>query len=512
MDFSHSKNILRKKSCKPLLISCLLIALTSCNSVPATYTDTKDKLDIYPDYGDVFIPYNIAPLNFHINNEASSYVTKIYSTNGKSILVRGKDVQMNLKDWKALLRNNKGNDLFFEVYLKHGKSWSRFPLIKNHITAETIDKYAVYRAIQPLYTKYEDMSINQRDLENFEVTILIDNRIFSTNSNGHCINCHSFQNYNSTGNMQMHIRGKNGGTVLLFDNKQKKVNPKAKGLVSGAVYPSWHPTLNYIAYSTNTIGQNFHSKNPDKVEVLDSKSDLILYNVEKNEVTKITDSRDWLETFPYWSPDGNYLYYVAAKFKPKQDSIETEIETEMILNYQRIKYNIIRIPFNQKTMTFGKADTIFNAASIGKSATFPRVSPDGKYLLFSMADYGNFHIWHKNSDLFLMDLSTRELKNIDVMNSPDVESYHAWSSSGRWIIFSSRREDGAYTRLYISYFDKDGKAHKPFILPQKDPMFYKHYFKSFNIPEFIVKPAKTNRHKLFKTASGEAEVATLVNR
>ena len=494
---------------KHVLILCLAAAGISCDRIPSSYSETKDKLDVYPDYADVFIPCNIAPLNFHINLEASDYLTKIFSSNGESILVRGRNVQIGLKNWKVLLNANRGNDLFFEVYLKQGKGWVKYPRITNHITADTIDKYIVYRAIQPLYTMYEDMSINQRDIENFEVNTLINNQLFCTDSNPHCVNCHSFQNYNSTGNMQLHVRGKNGGTLLLSENKLQKVSPKAVGLKSGAVYPTWHPTLNLIVYSTNTIGQNFHSKNTDKVEVLDSKSDLILYDVEKNEVTKITDSNDWLETFPYWSPDGNYLYYVVAKFKPKQDSIETEIESEVISKYQTIKYDIVRMPFDKATRTFGKADTMFKASSIGKSATFPRVSPDGKYLLFTMANFGNFHIWHKSSDLYLMDLATRKLRNIDVVNSSNVESYHSWSSNGRWILFSSRREDGSYTRLYISFFDSNGRAHKPFVLPQKNPQFNKRYFKSFNVPEFIIKPVNTNRHKLYKAASSQAQVATL---
>lgn len=306
--------------------------------------------------------------------------------------------------------------------------------------------------------------------------------------------------------MQIHFRGKNGGTIIVTNDQYKKVNPKAKGLASGAVYPSWHPSLNLIAYSINTIGQNFHTKNPDKVEVLDSKSDLIIYNIETNKVSQVTKSEDWLETYPYWSPDGKYLYYVAARFVPEIENIETDI----ITHYENIRYNMIRKPFDQVNKTFGTADTLLSASSIGKSATLPRVSPDGKYLLFSMGNCGNFHIWHKSSDLYLMDLKTRTYWNLKDINSPDVESYHSWSSNGRWIIFSSRRDDGDYTRLYISWFDKNGLAHKPFILPQKDPQFYKRSFKSYNIPEFIVKPANTNRHKLIKAWSEKAEDATLV--
>lgn len=493
------------------MVICLILSLISCNRVPSTYSEAKDSLDIYPDYTDVYIPTNIAPLNFHIYNNASAYLTKIYSTNGKSILVKGQDVQINIRDWKKLLENNQGAELYFEVYLKQGGSWSKYPSIKNHIVAAPIDKFVVYRNIQPLYTTYEDMSINQRDLENFDVTTLIDNRMYSTDKNPHCVNCHSFQNYYKTGNMQMHFRGKNGGTVLVNDKRCKKINPKAVGLKSGVVYPCWHPKLNYIAYSTNTIGQDFHTKNADKVEVLDSKSDLILYDVDRNEVTKITDSNDCLETFPYWSPDGSYLYYAVASFKPQQDSIEKEIEAETIINYQQIRYSIVRKHFNQENKTFGEADTLFSAAKMGKSANFPRVSPDGKYLLLTMADHGNFHIWHKSSNLYLMDIASRKQMDIDIINSADVESYHSWSSNGRWIIFSSRREDGSYTRLYVSYFDANGKAHKPFVLPQRDPLFNKTFFKSYNIPEFIVRPVETNRHQLFRAASGKAEVATLAN-
>jgi len=198
-----------------------------------------------------------------------------------------------------------------------------------------------------------------------------------------------------------------------------------------------------------------------------------------------------MQTFPYWSPDGKFLYFVASSYKPHGKGLtDDEVYTDMAINYKDIKYNIIRIPFDLKTHKFGQQDTVFSASKIGKSATFPRVSPDGKYLLFTMGDYGNFHIWHKSSDLYLMNLQSKAVRNLKELNSPDVESYHSWSSNGRWIIFSTRRDDGSYTRLYIGYFDKKGQAHKPFILPQKDPGFYKQFFKSYNIPEFTIEPVR----------------------
>ena len=95
------------------------------------------------------------------------------------------------------------------------------------------------------------------------------------------------------------------------------------------------------------------------------------------------------------------------------------------MRYRDLKYNIMRIPFDAETMTFGSPDTVYNAAMRGRSATFPRVSPDGNYLLFTEADYGTFHIWHKSADLYLMNLRTKSVRPLEEVNSRDVESYHS---------------------------------------------------------------------------------------
>jgi Tol biopolymer transport system component len=82
---------------------------------------------------------------------------------------------------------------------------------------------------------------------------------------------------------------------------------------------------------------------------------------------------------------------------------------------------------------------VINADSMGKSISFPRVSPDGKYLMFTMADYGNFTIWHKEADLYVLNLSNNTYYSLTKANSKDAESYHSWSSDSRWFAFGSRR-------------------------------------------------------------------------
>lgn len=483
-----------------LTVMYLLAALTSCHNLPDTYTESTEPISLVPDYRSITLPVNMAPLNVLIDHEADGYRVCLRSKNGKPLIVKGKQTRFPLKQWRRLLEVNAGEDLYMDVYLNINGQWQHHPTITNHIAPEPIDPYLVYRNLPPLYTTYEAMSIEQRDLRSFSTRTIYDARLMSSNTQAQCINCHAFQDYNRTGKMQLHVRGDLGGTVLVHNGQHQKINLKAEGLVGGAVYPSWHPTLNLIAYSVNSIGQNFYTRKLDKVEVMDDKSDLILYDVDAQQILPVSMSPDWLETFPYWSPDGRYLYFAAAYFKTNTSNTQAEA----IMRYHSIRYNLVRLPFDPDTRTFGAADTLVCARVTQRSSTFPRESPDGRYLLFTMGDYGNFHIWHKSSDLYLMDLSTGTYKPTTVLNSPDVESYHSWSSNGRWVVFSSRREDGGYTRLYLAYFDQNGCFHKPFLLPQKQPTYYQRTIKSYNIPEFAVQPVPTDRRKLVKAVNQEA--------
>lgn len=484
----------------------LLFSFFSCQvDTPAIYEELKEKPVIYPDYQEIVIPYNIAPLNFMIREEGTDYITRISGERGEDLLIRGKKVNLKTKDWHTLLEHNRGAHLFIEIFLKKNQHWYKYPVIRNRIAEEPIDEYISYRLIAPLYVTFKEMSIRQRNITDFDERVIYSNKAVAGKNEQQCINCHAYQNY-KTGNMQFHARQVHPGTVIVTDGVPEKVNIRTQNLISGGVYPAWHPTEKLIAYSVNNTGQLFHAKESQKVEVFDLESDLILLDVKTKEIFVIQDDPDSFETFPAWSPDGSFLYYSSAWYKTSGKAPRL---TEIGTNYQSLFYDLIRLPFNKQNRTFGKPDTVFKASEIAKSATLPRISPDGKYLLFTLADYGTFHIWHKSSDLMLLDLETKKLDSLEIINSPDVESYHSWSSNGRWILFSSRREDGSYTRLYISYFDKEGNAYKPFILPQKDPEFYGQLFKSYNIPEFMSEPVTLSARDFANILKGNSIQATL---
>ena len=464
------------------LLSTALLAGCSAQP-PKEFTETNQTATIHPEYGSTVIPYNIAPLNFGYQDEGKAYITEL-KAGEQSLVMKGKSTDWKVKEWHKLLEANKGKAIEVNTYIETDDGWEKYRPIKWQVAEEPIDPYISYRIIAPSYVTYEELSIRQRNLTNFDEQIIYNNMLLSDDVNGQCINCHHYRNY-KTDNMQFHVRQHKGGTMLVNNGQVKKINLKTDSTISAGVYPAWHPTHNLIAYSINDTGQSFHTRNNNKIEVQDLKSDLILYDIDNNEVSFIEhDTLEW-EVFPAWAPDGKTLYYNSAHYEIQNYAGR---EREIIDNYRNFHYNIYRKSFDPATKTFGPAEMVLNADSLGKSATLPRISPDGRYLLFGMAEYGCFHIWHKDADLYMIDLQTMALRNMRELNSNDVESYHSWSSNGRWILYTSRRDDGGYTRLYIAYFDKQGRAHKPFILPQEDPYFYNDYYKSYNVPEYMIEP------------------------
>ena len=469
-----------------LAIIVAITTLVACgNKVPVNYDVSAELPHIYPDYANVTIPVNMAPLTFEAEGTCDGIVARM--TAGEEVVVcGGSKIQPDADDWQRLTASAKGDAISVEVFIRQNDQWTHFKPFNIYVSPDSIDPYISYRLIAPSYIAYEGLTISQRCLENYDESVIYDNMLCteSSNTKGQCINCHNYQQYNPE-RMQFHARQHQGGTIIAYDGKIRKINMKSDSLLSAGVYPAWHPQLNLIVYSTNATFQTFHITNPDKIEVFDTQSDLIAYDVEKNEVTNIERDSLEFEVFPCWAPDGRTLYYASAHFE-YQDTIDHSYE--LIQRFREVRYNIYKKAFDPKTRQFGPRELVFDAAAMEQSATLPRISPDGRFLMFALAPYGVFHIWHREADLWMLDLTTGEARNMKELNSDDVESYHSWSSNGRWVVFSSRRYDGNYTRPFIAHVDKDGRATKPFELPCADPDYHRQFMRSYNIPEFMRGP------------------------
>ena len=468
----------------------ILVVVVGCKpkaEVPVQFAEADIEVNIYPDYKDIVVPPNIAPLNFIVRDSiATAYVVQ-FTGKGQELLAAAADdavIRIDTAEWRSLLMENKGNDVSVDIYAKRPNGWIHYKPYKISIAEEPIDAFLSYRLIEPGYELYRQLGIYQRNLTTFEEKPIYENNREYDDNNNHCINCHNYR-MGSTESMLFHVRSNHGGTIIVQNGKAHKIQLKDSTIIASGVYPSWHPTANLVAFSTNKTGQAFHLYHSEKVEVLDAQSDLLLYDVTNNEVGHIIRTSDDLETFPCWSPDGRTLYYCSAGVKHLINPIvpDSLISQHLILKYDSIRYNLMSIPFDPESRSFGTPKVVINAAEEEKSISVPRVSPDGRYVLYTKGDYGQFHIWHKSSDLWVMDLEKDTCYALAESNSPDVDSFHSWSSNGRWFVFSSRRMDGNYTRPYIAYFDKQGRAHKAFVLPQEDPEWNILLLKSYNVPE-----------------------------
>ena len=461
-------------------------------TIPAAFTISRQKAALYPDYSDTVLPVNIAPLNFEIQEPGDEFCT-VLTGGTDQIIVAGRSVQFPLPLWKQLLANNQGRtiniDIYIATHLHSGKtSWTKFPTIVNTISKDPVDSWLTYRKIEPGYEFYSDIALYQRNMETFDEKILVYAPRIGKQT---CVNCHSFQNHR-TDSWMYHVRVVEEGTVLTHHGTTSKRKFPTGRQGESCAYPAWHPTLPLIAFSENSTFQMFHERDLNKVEVMDIYSTLKIYNVETDQLIpleSVETPNSW-ETFPHWAPDGQSLYYCSANFEYKNTNAKQNPRVERGLRHKEVKYSICRRKFDQQTQTFGQEETVIDAKENGKSAVHPRLSPDGRFLVYTLFDYGTFPIWHRESDLWMKDLQTGETRALQEVNSNETESWHNFDSSGRWLILSTRREDGLFTQLYLSHFDPNGKLSKPLALPQKKPVESLQKLKSYNIPEFTVEPVR----------------------
>lgn len=474
------------------------LLLVSCGKREAK--DVVDALPaIFPNYAEVTVPCNIAPLNFEVK-EAKHIAVRLVNERGGELLCEGEPaICMDEAEWKALIAG--GGDVTVEVSVwdeahPDGAKYCPFSI---HVSKDSIDSYITYRLIPPGYEGWNQMGIYQRSLSDFEETTVLDNAADKTK----CMNCHATCQGNPASAVY-HVRGEGGYTCIRHNGKEEKIDLRKVAEGRHGSHPAWHPSGRYIAFSSNNTKQIFYAKSRDKIEAFDVWSDLFVYDVESRMAIldeRFTDSLHW-EAYPAFSPDGKWLYFSTAR------------PVHMPEQAKELHYDLVRVAFDEATGKLGQADTIYSTAQRGGTALMPRLSPDGRFLLYTVADYGAFNLYHKESNFEMMEIKTPETKTLQLpkaeekqpvvnegakggmvdgpigglidcsmINSNDAESYHAWSSNGKWMMFSSKRIDGRYTRLFITHWD--GKQWtKPFLLPQRNPEFNTLSMMAYNVGEF----------------------------
>ena len=422
----------------------------------------------------------------------------VKGSKGGELHVQGDEAAFDIADWHALTQQNKGGQLTFTVCILKDGQWTQYKDFIVTVSPYALDEWGLtYRRIAPGYEVFSKMGLYQRDLSNFNEYPIIEN----TQVPGMCVNCHTAHQTDPQ-QFVFHVRGGHGATMFQMNGQREWLKASNEQLGGSMVYPYWHPSGKYCAFSTNQTRQAFHVTPNERIEVFDLSSDVFVYNPVTHEI--LTDSllqtKDWSENSPVFSSDGRTLYYMTCK------------QQEYPAHYKDEKYNLCKIDFNSETGKFGeKVDTVFNAVAMGKSMTWPRPSYDGKYILFTLMDYGYFSIWHEESDQWLLDLQTGETRELKEINSTKADSYHNWNVNSHWIVFTSRRDDGYYSRLYLASVDDQGHFSKPFLLPQRHPKdYYEESAYSFNTPDFTKTKVDFDAYKAGREISSDKRVETKV--
>ena len=482
-------------SCVPLVASVLrssgLLAvgcwmMAACSSRP-TNVSKEDKLpEIYPDYVGVTIPAEIAPLNFNYGDEAVSCMDVVVKgSKGGELHVQGDWADFDIDDWHRLTAQNKGGQLTLTVCTQKDGQWTQYQDFAIFVSEDGLEDWGLtYRRIKPGYEVGGDIGIYQRDLHSFDEYALLTESAVP----GRCFNCHT-ANRTNPNRITLQMRGEGGGTLIQRDGRQTWVETKTDSTKAAGSYSYWHPQGDYVAMAVNSVHQSFFTGTGQRIEVYHGFSDVEVLDTRKGELllSPLLQTDD-LEIFPAFSADGKYIYYSTSK------------PCRVPAEYEKVKCSLCRIGFDAQKGAFGEVvDTLLNGPQADKSYVLARPSYDGRWLMYCVSSRGNFPVSQDDADLWLMDLKTGENRELTEVNSEACESFHNWSENSRWFVFSSKREDGMYTKLYLAGIDGNGRVSKPFLLPQRNPRkYYLEMMDAYNCPDFTKTKVDFDAHEAYR--------------
>ncbi|MGA3082246.1 MAG: tetratricopeptide repeat protein, partial [Terracidiphilus sp.] len=210
------------------------------------------------------------------------------------------------------------------------------------------------------------------------------------------------------------------------------------------------------------------------------------------------DDPQFVQTSAFWSPDGKYLIYSRAVAKdpfppgaPKPTYANDPRETQ-------IQYDLYKIPFNGGKG--GKAVPLEGASNNGMSNDFPKVSPDGRWIVFVQNKNGL--LMRPDSRLFMVPFAGGKARLMNC-NTWRMNSWHSFSPNGRWLAFSSKARS-PYTQLMLTHIDANGNDSPAVIVDNTAAAN-----RAVNIPEFVnipqggmekIDPQATEFYRLFNQA------------
>jgi len=405
------------------------------------------------------------------------------------------------------------------------------------VAKEPADNAVVYRLIDPPAIMSKTAPLYVRDLR--EKTP----RLFWNDRGQYCANCHVFSSPDGQhGKMALPVRylaRKRSPThrvyLALYDLDRKHgtkvLLPFAK---QQSAFMSWSPDGTKLVMSANQEIVGYQPLVHETQSITLSTSDIAVYDAEAQDARRLpgASSPQRIEVYPCWRSDGQAVAYSTA-------TVQSQPWTT--------HYDLALVDYNNGNG--GVPAYIRGASRNGKSNYYARFSPDGKWMSFTQSNCGS--LIKASSDIWIVPANAKTETMSEIVrrelaahapclagtmhaglmhpvaamqlaahavdhdarplasNCPwAADSWHCWSRNSRWLLFVSKRDDGVFARIYLTYIDRDGNASPAVRLPIDDPDIWK----TFNVPEFVGDVPPIDEQQLYEGMNLDADVVRLQPR
>jgi Flp pilus assembly protein TadD/Tol biopolymer transport system component len=311
-----------------------------------------------------------------------------------------------------------------------------------------------------------------------------------------CANCHSFSLDGKTMGLDMdgpqndkglyalvpikpQITIRNEDMVSWNPSQDRQFGLNRVGFMS-QVSPDGQYVLTTFANPDNVPRNNFYVQNFKDYRFLQvffpTRGILAWYDRATGERHPLPGANDprYVQASGVWSPDGKYVVFARAEAQEPYPADGKMAAYANDPNETQIKYDLYRVPFNGGKG--GKAEPIVGASANGMSNSFPKVSPDGRWIVFVQAR--NAQLMRPDSQLYIIPAQGGQARRLRANGAP-MNSWHSFSPNGRWLVFSSKRRS-PYTQMYLTHIDQDGNDSPAILIDNATAAN-----RAVNIPEFV---------------------------
>ncbi len=314
-----------------------------------------------------------------------------------------------------------------------------------------------------------------------------------------CGNCHSFSRDGKTFGMDVDGPQGDKGTYAI-----KAVSPQMRIDIDDVITwnsyankPKGHKTIGFLSrvspdgrYVITTLNEALYVSNFLDYRYLQvfypTRGILAYYDRSNGEMKAVpgADDPEYVHTDGVWSPDGKWIVFARARaFDPYASGLPLATHPNDP-NEPKIQYDLYRVPF-RGGQPAGDAEPIRGASANGWSNTFPKVSPDGRWIVFTRCQNGQ--LMRPDGRLCIVPFEGGEVREMRC-NTNSMNSWHSWSPNSRWLVFSSK-VNTPYTQMFLTHVDADGNDTPAILVPGSTAAN-----RAVNIPEFMNAPYDALQH------------------